>query len=164
MGSFLLSSHEKIIKIRKAPFFCFAIRHKFCKGLSIMSGEPFPPAGGQAQLLQSVVCHSERGCGVCNQFRPPASEKRNAVSGTLLRDRGFLLLGYRACARYVRGINGRVGGPLWRRVSVSWRRRLFFLPLFFSPQPVRLPARACSPGNRLHRIFLCDPVICACGL
>ena len=40
----------------------------------------------------------------------------------------------------------------------------FFYRSFFSPQPVRLPARACSPGNRLHRIFLCDPVICACGL
>ena len=113
-------------------------------------------AGGEPRLFifrrgwsDATSVYSERGCGVCNQFRPPASEKRNAVSGTLLRDRGFLLLGYRACARYVRGINGRVGGPLWRRVSVSWRRRLFFSTALFLSSASSAPCACLLPRKPL---------------
>ena len=128
-------------------------------------------AGGKPRLLVfrrgwsgAAALYCKCGCRIRDQFRPPAGEKRNAVPGALLCDRGLLLPGYRARARHVGGVDGRVGGPLWRGGIAGWRRRLFFLPLFFPAQSIQLPARARPTGDRMHRILLCDPAICACGL
>ena len=104
--------------------------------------------------------YSER-CGACNQFRPPASEKETLSQALSCVTAGLAAWVTGLALGMSGGINGRVGGPLWRRVLLRWRRRLIFLPLFFSPQPVRSPRACLLPRNRLHRIFLCDPVICS---